>query len=108
MTQQVIILPQAMDDIVRNATWWAEHHSPEQALHWYESILAHIKAMAFPASHPIAAENDAFPFELRELHFGLGSRPGYRILFRIIDDAVEVLTVKAAEEDLLRADDLKS
>ena len=60
----------------------------------------------FPESNPLAFENPDFPYELREAHFGLGSRPGYRILFTIVGDTVNVLTVKAAEEDWLSPDEL--
>ena len=55
---------------------------------------------------PLAFENPDFLYELREAHFGLGSRPGYRILFTVIDDTVNVLAVKAAEEDWITPDDL--
>jgi len=56
-----------------------------------------------PESKPLAFENPDFPYEIREALFGLGSRLGYRILFTIIDDTVNVLTVKAAEEDQTRS-----
>jgi len=111
MTHVVIVSEQAMNDIVRNASWWADHHSPEQALIWYEAILADIYELKnMPASNPIARESDAFDFELRERLFGLGSRPGYRVLFTIgkenSSDAVHVLTIKAAQEDDLHPDEL--
>ncbi len=32
MTFRVIIFPQAQRDIDRNADWWADHHSVEQAV----------------------------------------------------------------------------
>lgn len=38
MTFRVSILPQARRDMDRNADWWAEHHSVEQALRWSDAI----------------------------------------------------------------------
>lgn len=58
-----------------------------------------------PKSNPVAQESEGFPYAIREAHFGLGSRPNYRILFTIIDDAVNVLTVRASEEDWISPDD---
>ena len=107
MSFRVLISPRAVDDIARNATWWAENHSVEQALKWEEAIFGKIRSLnTFPESHPIAFENPNFKYELREAHFGLGSRPGYRILFTVVGETVNVLTVKAAEEDWIAPDEL--
>lgn len=107
MSYRLRITEQALDDIQRNAAWWANHHSRSQALRWYEAILDRIKRLVdFPESHALAYENPYVPYDLREALFGLGSRPGYRILFTVADDEVIVLTVKAAEEDWLRPSDL--
>ena len=80
--------------IVRNAQWWAANHSPEKAVEWQVAIFARINSLdVMPESNPVAFENSDFPYELREARFGLGPRPGYRILFTIVDDTVNVLTV---------------
>ena len=38
MTFRVIILPQTHRDIDRNADWWADHHSVEQAVRWADTV----------------------------------------------------------------------
>ncbi len=107
MKYHVHVSEKAVDDVIRNAKWWSAHHSQEQATRWEAAIFAKIYSLDhFPESNPIAYENPDFPYELREALFGLGSRPGYRILFTIADDTVNVLTVKAAEEDWVSPDQL--
>ena len=102
----VEIQPLAYDDVVRNSHWWASHHSPEEALDWQDQIFDKIRSLAeFPHSHPLADENPDFSFELRNALFGLGSRPGYRILFTVVEQTVHVLTVRAAQEDTLQPGD---
>lgn len=71
---RVSILPQARDDIDRNAAWWADHHSIEQALRWTNAIHDQLEMLqGSPEHHSLAAENDEFPFEIREKLIGLGS-----------------------------------
>ncbi|MEZ6125574.1 MAG: type II toxin-antitoxin system RelE/ParE family toxin [Planctomycetaceae bacterium] len=108
MEFQVIIHDRAKGDIRRNSSWWAEHHSRSQAEKWFHYAFDSLEKLAhFPESHPIAPENPEFPVELRELHFGMGSRPGYRALFVICGNDVHVLTVRRAAEDWISAEDLK-
>jgi plasmid stabilization system protein ParE len=107
MMFRVTILPQARDDIDRNADWWADHYSVEQALRWSDAIYDQLATLrTFPESHSLAAENDEFRYEIREKLVGLGSRPGYRAIFTIKDDEVFVLTVRAAEQDRLTTHDV--
>jgi len=108
MKYSVLVSEKAIDDVIRNSEWWARTYSPEQAARWEEAIFKKIYSLdRFPESNSLAHENPDFPCELREALFGLGSRPGYRILFTIVGDCVNVLTVKAAEEDWLSPDELK-
>lgn len=107
MTYRLRLTQRAYDDIRRNARWWADHHSTEQAIRWYDAIHAKVASLVdFPESHAIANENPDCAYELREALFGLGARPGYRILFTLTDAEVVVLTIKAAEEDWLKPGDL--
>lgn len=109
MTYQVRVAAAADEDIIRNANWWAAHHSAEQANRWHAAIYAKIERLAeFPESHALAFERPDFDCELREALFGLGTRPGYRILFTVVNDVVWVLGVRAAEQDELRAGELPS
>ncbi len=83
----------------------ADHHSVEQAVWWSDTVYDQIETLArFPASNGLSAENDEFPYEIRDKLVGLGSRPGYRAVFTIKDDTVYVLTVQRAAQDALRPD----
>lgn len=105
MTYRVFVLPQAQRDIDRQAAWWAEQHSLEQAQRWSEAAYDQIETLAeFPERHGLSAENGEFPYEIRDKLLGLGSRPGYRAVFTIQGDAVFVLTVRRAAQDALRPD----
>jgi len=105
MSYRVIVLPQARNDIDRNADWWAEHHSVEQAVQWSDAMYDQIETLAdFPESHAFSAQNEAFPYEIRDKLLGLGSRPSYRAVFTIKDDTVYVLTVQRAAQDSLQPD----
>ena len=107
MTYHVIVDQHAIDDIERNARWWAEHHSAEQAVRWYESAFVKIYSLdAMPERHGLSYENGDFPYEIRDLLFGLGSRPRYRAVFTIKGNEVHVLTVRRAEEAPLTPGDL--
>src|SRR5688572_16660046 len=45
MKYRVLISPQAMGDVDRNANWWAEHHSVEQALRWANVVYDQLEAL---------------------------------------------------------------
>ena len=76
MSNRLIILPQAKADVQRNAEWWADHHSSEQAAIWLDAIQSQLESIAdYPESHSLSAENDEFPYEIRDKRLGLGSRP---------------------------------
>ena len=103
MTYGLRITERALSDIQRNASWWAQHRSPSEALSWFEAILERINRLVdFPKSHTLAHENPHVAYDLREAHFG----SGYRILFTVVDNEVVVLTIKATEEEWLQPGDL--
>ena len=100
MKYRLIVMPRARGDINRNADWWADHYSTEQALKWSDAVYDQIESVCeFPKSHPMSRDNDKFAYELREKLVGLGSRPSYRAIFTVKGDKVFVLTVRAAEQD---------
>lgn len=106
-TFRVILLPRAEAEIEKNALWWATHHSMEQAARWFNAIHEQLKSLAMlPESNGLSAETGDFPYEIRDKLLGLGSRPSYRAVFTIKDDAVYVLTVCGGAQDLLRPDDV--
>jgi plasmid stabilization system protein ParE len=97
---------QARDDITRNAAWWAERHSLEQALKWYDAVYEQLDTLlAFPESHSFAVENDAFQNEIREMLVG-GKNRTYRAVFTIRESEVRVLTVRRASQGALAPDEL--
>lgn len=105
MSFRVTVLPQAKGDVKRNAKWWADHHSAERAARWLDTVETQLESLKdFPESHSLSAENDEFPYEIRDKLVGLGSRPRYRAVFTIKGDEVYVLTVQAAEQDRLTPD----
>ncbi|MEO8495995.1 MAG: type II toxin-antitoxin system RelE/ParE family toxin [Planctomycetota bacterium] len=107
MTFHVRVSPRAQEDIERNAQWWADNHSIEQAVRWFAAVRKQLKSLTtFPESHGLSPENDDFPYEIRDKVVGLGSRPGYRAVFTIVEDTVHVLTIRSGSEDRLRADEI--
>ena len=107
MSIRVFVTEQAVRDVIRNAKWWEENHSHDQAFVWQQAIFAKIYSLdTFPESHALASEDPKFPYELREALFGLGSSLGYRIFFTIVEKQVRVLTVRAAEEQPLMPEDV--
>ena len=50
----------------------------------------------------MSAENQDFPYEIRDKLLGLGSRPSYRAVFTIKDDTVYVLTVRHSAQNVVR------
>lgn len=108
MTYRVVVSRQANAEIVRNAMWWADNRSADQARRWRTAIYAKIYSLdALPASHARAVENGDFAYELRAALFGLGSRPTHRILFRIEGEEVRVLSVRSAAQDDVSPDEVE-
>jgi plasmid stabilization system protein ParE len=108
VTSRLTILPQAREDVRRNAEWWALHHSPEQAARWLDAIQSQLESIVdFPESHSLSAENDEFTYEIRDKLLGLGARPSYRAVFTVKGDNVYVLTVRRSAQDILRPSDIE-
>ncbi len=101
MSFRLNVTNQARDDITRNASWWAGNHSLDEALTWYDQLN---ELLAFPESHGLAAENDAFPYELREKLVG-GKKRTYRAIFTIEGAEIRVLTIRRAAQRAITPDD---
>jgi plasmid stabilization system protein ParE len=107
MSYGVEITTRAELEIDSACLWWAEHRSAEQAERWYVGIHDAIANLnENPTRRSLALENDAFPYELRELHFGVGRRTTHRVLFTVRDNMVLVLSVRHVAQQLLSPDDL--
>lgn len=107
MTFRVIVDDRAIDDVERNALWWAENHSPEEALRWYELAFSAIYSLdTMPTRHGLSRENADFLYEIRDLLFGFGPHPSYRAVFTIHEDTVHVLAVHRSSQDTVHPADI--
>ena len=107
MKFRVTVLPAAKRRASENALWWATHRSAEQAGRWLDGLDRAIESLETTATrHPLAAESERFPFDLRQLNYGLGSRPTHRVLYEIRGDEVLVLTVRHLAQRELNPEDL--
>jgi plasmid stabilization system protein ParE len=107
MSHRVIVARRAELEMQDAALWWARYRSPEQASRWLAGIENELSSLAnSPERCPLAAERERFPYEIRELRYGIGKRPTHRAIFTIADDLVLVLSVRHLAQDLLSPDDL--
>jgi len=108
VTYEVILLRQAEIDLNRNSVWWAEHRSIHQAFRWLDGFTAAIDTLATnPNRHALAREDKLFPFPLRQLNFGVSSRPTHRAVFSVEGDKVLVYTVRHLAQNSLTPDDIE-
>jgi plasmid stabilization system protein ParE len=107
MKYPVILHPRADQQLENIVAWWAENRSSEQAERWYVGFVQSLKSLAqTPDRHELAAEDAEFPFEVRELRYGLGKRPTHRALFTVRPDMVYVLLVRHLAQRDVSLDDL--
>jgi len=58
-----------------------------------------------PHRCPLARESQALSLDLRELHYGLGSKPTHRAVFEILGDEVVIYSIRhSAQRDLTAKD----
>ncbi len=95
MRFSVVLLPRAKQQLYDTALWWAEHRSRDQAARWLEGFEQHLLILEEdPERFPLAHENDAFPFCVRQLVYGLGRSKTHRALFEVRDDRVVVFAIR--------------
>ena len=78
MTYRVVVLPRAAVQLYQAGLWWAENRSAEEASRWLVGFETAIKSLAaHPEKQSVAREDTLyeFPFTIRQLLYGLGSRP---------------------------------
>lgn len=104
MTFRVVLLTQAKDDIRRNANWWSENHSQEQAVDWFYSVYEQLKQLGeSPFRFALAAERETAPYEIREML--LKPANAYRAVFTVVSQSVFVIAIRRAEQDRLYPQD---
>ena len=107
MNYEVIVLRRAELDLNRNALWWAEHRDVDQALRWLDEFMAAIDTLVSnPERHALVREDELFPFPVRQLVFGVGSKPTHRAVFSVEGEKVLVYTIRHLAQDDLTADDI--
>jgi plasmid stabilization system protein ParE len=88
-----------------SARWWAQHRSAAQAERWLDAMRLQLQSLSeFPESHGLSVETGLFPYEIRDMLLGTGSRPSHRAVFSIRGDTVYVLTVRQTARDTLTPD----
>jgi plasmid stabilization system protein ParE len=107
MKYTVVVSEPAERELEESARWWEENRSREQSLRWYKGFLKAIRSLSQnPERCPLARENELFAADIRELHYGLGSRPTHRAVFTLLSDIVLVLTVRHVARADLTVNDL--
>lgn len=95
MTCVVLTTATAQQEAQANYDWWAEYRSAEQAARWYDEFLAaSLSLEENPDRCALAAENDRFPYEIRQLNFGIGRKPTHRLVYAIHPNEVVILRVR--------------
>jgi plasmid stabilization system protein ParE len=104
MTYRIIIEPTAEREIRSAVRWKPENASPTVAARWSNGLIQKTETLRrHPTRCPLAAENDKFDEEIRELLYGRGGKRSHRhrIIFTIRDDTVHVLYVRHTARDEL-------
>lgn len=103
MTYRIELAETAKADIREQARWLRAQVSPAAADRWLAGLSRAIQTLRTrPKRCPVAAEDEKFPEEIRELLYGKRKdRHKHRIVFTIRDDAVHVLYVRHSARDEL-------
>jgi hypothetical protein len=81
---RAILSPIARNELYDDAFWWSENRSADQAFLWLEGFQRAINSLAKnPERHPRSKESNDFPFELRQMLYGLRKKPTHRAVFEI-------------------------
>src|SRR5687768_11995766 len=100
MAYRVIITRRAEREMHDAALWWATNRSAPQAARWLAGLEKKLKSLAKSATrYPLAAEHQKFPYNLREMHYGVRSRITHRAVFTIAADLIIVFSVRHAAQD---------
>jgi plasmid stabilization system protein ParE len=102
MTYRIELAASALTDIRDATRWLRDEASPAAADKWLTGLFKAITSLEKqPLRCPLAAENDNFPQEIRELLYGRRKKYKHRIVFEIIEDVVYVLYIRHTARDEL-------
>ena len=106
MNYQVVLTDRAHADLEAAHAWWAENRSEAQAAKWYNAFADAIESLASnPERCILSRENGHFPFQIRDLYFGIGRRRTHRAVFTVRPDMVLVIAVRHLAQQDLSIDD---
>lgn len=107
MKYRVVYTTRSNLELQKAALWWAENRSPAQAEKWLACFQAAIAALnENPERHGRAREDEYFDVTLRELYFGLGSKPTHRAVYEIRQDQVIIHAIRHGAQRDIAPDDL--
>lgn len=94
MAFRVELTHQASHDAEIILEWLQSQHAGDAGLRWFDKLNRAIRSLALmPGRCRLAPENEAVPFEMRQLLYGHRSHT-YRILFTIDRDVVMILPIR--------------
>ena len=107
MNRSVRLSDSAEEDILRNAVWWADNHSIDEAIEW-EAIVRRqlLEISCQPDSHSLLSESHELKYVIREALIGKGQKGSYRAVFFMSGDTVVVLRLLRASQQAIRPEEL--
>lgn len=82
---------------------WIAERSPAGARRWYEAYQAALARLEIDAGqHPLAAESNWFPQEVRQIFFKTRKGLRYRMLYTASQSKVVILHVRGPGQDLVQ------
>ena len=107
MSRFVRLSDLAEEDILRNAVWWADNHSVDEAIEWEAVVRRQLQEIANqPDSHGLTSESLLSKHVIREALVGKGRKGSYRAVFAIAGDTIVVLRLLRASQGAIRPEDL--
>ena len=106
MKYEVLITKRAEEQLAVAAKWYT-NEAPDIAVAWFDGFVNAIISLGHdPKRCSLARENEAFPFVLRQLLYGLGRRKTHRALFVVHDDRVVVHAIRHLAQRDVTVDDI--
>lgn len=87
--------------------WWVVNDLSNKPIAGTPEFAKRSTRLQSSLSVAVLQRNGDFPYDLRELHFGLRSRPSHRVLFTITGTTVIVLTVRHVAQQAVQPNDLE-
>lgn len=108
MSFRLKITDEAANLLLSIANRYAEtSQSLEIAAAWYDGFIDELEILTQnPLRCAVAPENGLFDFELREMLYGSGKRLTHRAIYRIVENTIEVLTIRHHAQRPLQPGDL--